>query len=85
MTASGGVREGGGTAGQRLRWVLGGVAVAALILFVLQNLQSVNVNFLWFEWETRMLWALIFAAAAGALATLAFGWQRGRARSGPGA
>lgn len=80
MTTQSGQRAGGATTGQLIRWVLGGLAIGALILFVLQNLQSVNVNFLWFEWETRMLWALIFAAVAGALATLAFGWQRGRVR-----
>lgn len=80
MTTQGGERAGGPTTGQLIRWGLGALAAGGLILFVLQNLQSVNVNFLWFEWETRMLWALIFAAVAGALATLAFSWQRGRRR-----
>ncbi|HXK33546.1 MAG TPA: LapA family protein [Dehalococcoidia bacterium] len=79
MTTRGGHRE-RPTPAQLVRRGVGALAAAALVLFVLQNLQSVNVNFLWFEWETRMLWALIFAAVAGALATLAFGWQRGRSR-----
>jgi uncharacterized integral membrane protein len=78
MTAEGRQGAGGAMMGQVIRGGLGGLAVGALTLFVLQNLQSVNVNFLWFEWQTRMLWALIVAAVAGALVTLAFGWRRGR-------
>jgi uncharacterized integral membrane protein len=62
----------------RIRWALGAVAVALLVVFLLQNLQEADVNFLWFEWETRMLWALIVSAIAGALAALAFGIGTGR-------
>lgn len=57
----------------RVRWVVGAIAVVALVVFLLQNLQSADVNFLWFEWETRMLWAVVIAAIVGALAALAFG------------
>jgi uncharacterized integral membrane protein len=55
-------------------------AVLALALFLLQNTQSVEVNFLWFEWTTRMLWALLAAAAAGGIATFGFSTLRARRR-----
>jgi uncharacterized integral membrane protein len=64
----------------RLRMGAGVVAVAALALFFLQNLQEVDIHFLWFDWTTRMLWALLVSAAVGALAALAFGMRRPRER-----
>ncbi len=49
----------------------GGVAIlAVLVLFFLQNLQEAEVRFLWFEWTTRVIWALVVSAVFGALATL---------------
>ena len=54
---------------ERLR-LYGSVAVVAvLIVFFLQNLQEAEVRFLWFEWETRVIWALLVSAVFGAVAT----------------
>jgi uncharacterized integral membrane protein len=47
---------------------MAGVLIAgiALILFFFQNLQHVQIHFLWFDWNTQMIWALIASAALGA-------------------
>jgi uncharacterized integral membrane protein len=63
------IKLGGGLAG-------GG----ALILFFLQNLQEVSVNFLWFEWNLALIWALLAAAILGAVSSFAFSALRGRGR-----
>jgi len=57
----------------RVRTAVGLVALAALALFFLQNLQEVEMHFLWFDIETRMLWALLASAAVGALSWWAVG------------
>ena len=55
---------------ERLR-LYGGIAiVAVLLLFFFQNLSETQIKFLWFEWETRLIWALVASAAFGAIATL---------------
>ena len=53
--------------------------VAVLVLFFLQNLQEAEVRFLWFEWETRVIWALVVSAIFGALATISVVTIRSRA------
>ena len=54
---------------ERLR-LYGGLAVlVVLVVFFLQNLQEAELRFLWFEWETRVIWALLLSAAFGAIAT----------------
>ncbi len=73
--------EGGAGVLARVRLALAVVALAALTLFLLQNLQEVQVHFLWFDWSTRMLWALLASAAVGAvIAAILFGalLRRGR-------
>jgi uncharacterized integral membrane protein len=57
--------------------VLGGIA---LIVFFLQNRQEVNVNFLWLEWNTGLIWALLASAIIGALSAVAFSTIRARGR-----
>ncbi len=58
----------------------GGIAVVAiLVVFFLQNLQEAEVRFLWFEWETRVIWALVVSAVFGALATFSVLTIRSRA------
>jgi len=42
-------------------------AGVALILFFFQNLEEVEINFLWFAWTTDMIWALITSALLGAV------------------
>ncbi len=60
--------------------IYGGIAiVAVLVLFFLQNLQQAEVRFLWFEWETRVIWALIVSSVFGAIATLSVVTIRSRA------
>ncbi len=54
------------------------VALAGLLLFLLQNLQSVSVHFLWFEWRPPMLAALIVAAVVGAIAAAVFPYRSQR-------
>ena len=60
----------------RIRLVAGIVALATLILFLLQNLQEVDIHFLWFDWSTRMIWALLASAIVGALAIVLFATLR---------
>ena len=60
----------------RIKLVAGIVALATLILFLLQNLQEVDIHFLWFEWSTRMIWALLASAIVGALAIVLFATLR---------
>ena len=64
-----------------VRLIAGMVALIILITFLLQNLQEVDVNFLWFSWSTRMIWALIASAAIGGIGTIAFATIRRRERS----
>ena len=47
----------------RIKLSVGILALALLLLFMAQNLQRVNIHFLWFDWHTRLLWALLVAAA----------------------
>jgi uncharacterized integral membrane protein len=56
----------------RIRLAVGVVATLAVILFLLQNLQQVDVRFLWFDWSIRMTWALMASTAFGVLATAIF-------------
>jgi uncharacterized integral membrane protein len=52
-----------------------------LVVFLLQNLQTVNVHFLWMTFDIKMVFALLIAAALGALTTVSVGFLRGRARA----
>ena len=62
----------------RMKVIVGLVALGVLILFLLQNLQEVNIHFLWFDWSTRMIWALLASSIVGALAMVAFSTIRRR-------
>jgi uncharacterized integral membrane protein len=50
------------------------IAGLALILFFFQNLQEVDLNFLWMEWHTRLIWALIASALLGGAAVFFGMW-----------
>ena len=65
----------------RVKMGIGLVALGALVLFLLQNFQETDIKFLWFEWTTRTIWALLGAAIAGAIATIVIGTLQNRARS----
>jgi uncharacterized integral membrane protein len=54
------------------------VAIALLLLFVIQNSQSVPVEFLFTTTETPLFFALIVAGALGAV----IGWATPRVRRG---
>jgi uncharacterized integral membrane protein len=58
---------------QRVKLGAGIAAIALLVLFLLQNLQSADINFLWFGWHTRMIWALLASAAFGGVGTILIG------------
>ncbi|MGB2694104.1 MAG: LapA family protein [Dehalococcoidia bacterium] len=49
----------------------GGIGIIVLLaVFLLQNLQEARVNFLWFEWTVRMVWALLVSAVFGAVGSV---------------
>ena len=60
--------------GDQLKLIGAIIASAALALFFLQNLQEVEINFLWFEWNTRMIWALIMSAVLGGVGVFLAMW-----------
>ncbi len=63
------------------------VALAALALFAVQNRQSVQIHFLWFDGTTNVCYALLSSAVVGVVfgiilgvaGTILFRWWRGRA------
>jgi uncharacterized integral membrane protein len=70
-----------------LDWIKLGIGVLAgilLIVFFLQNREEVDVNFLWMEWSTGLIWALLASAILGALSAVAFSTIRGRAARNAG-
>ena len=55
-------------------------AGALLVLFLAQNLQKAEVNFLWMSYEIRLIFALLIAAVLGGVMVLLFSYFRRRAR-----
>lgn len=70
--------EGDTNTAARVRMIVGVVVLGLLILFLLQNLQSTEIHFLWFSWSMRVIWALLGAAVGGALVTLVASTMRRR-------
>ena len=56
--------------------VVGLVALVAILIFILQNQQSVQVSFLFFSGHLPLAVALLFAMILGALIVVAFGAAR---------
>ena len=56
--------------------VIGIVFLVVILVFILQNLQSVEVHFLVFEGQLPLAVALLFAMILGAVVVLAFGAGR---------
>jgi uncharacterized integral membrane protein len=54
--------------GRRVRWVGLGVVLAVLLWFALSNRKEVKVDFLVVDAKVRLVYALAFSAALGALA-----------------
>lgn len=75
--------EGSGS-GRDVPWKLIGFALAALIivLFVLQNRERINVNFLFFEVNSRQWVILLVAVALGVIADRSFIGMRKLRRKG---
>ncbi len=57
----------------RIKLGAGLTALGLLALFLLQNLQEVEVHFLWFDWSIRLLFALMLSAAFGGLGAVLIG------------
>jgi uncharacterized integral membrane protein len=70
--------------GERLTWLSGAwtalfigiVGLVLILVFILQNLQSVDVYFVVFHWHLPLAVALLFAMVLGAVVVLAFGAGR---------
>jgi uncharacterized integral membrane protein len=56
--------------------VIGIVALVVILVFILQNLQTVEVYFLFFHWQLPLAVGLLFAMVLGAVVVLAFGAVR---------
>ncbi|HXJ48902.1 MAG TPA: lipopolysaccharide assembly protein LapA domain-containing protein [Candidatus Acidoferrum sp.] len=56
--------------------VIGLVALVVILIFILQNQQSVEVTFLFFNGHLPLAVALLFALILGAVTVLAFGAAR---------
>src|SRR5690348_10474397 len=56
--------------------VIGILALALILVFILQNLQSVEVHFVTFQGSLPLAVALLFAMLLGAVVVLAFGAGR---------
>ncbi len=56
--------------------VVGVVALVVILVFILQNLQNVELNFLVFHGQLPLAIALLFAVILGAVIILAFGGGR---------
>src|SRR3981081_3214365 len=56
--------------------VVGVVTLLVILVFILQNLQSVELHFLAFHGQLPLAIALLFAAILGAIIVLAFGGGR---------
>ncbi len=55
-----------------LRLIISGVLILILIVFILQNLEEVTIDFLIFSLETSMVLAMVICALLGAAAALLF-------------
>ena len=64
----------------RVKLVVGLTVLTVLTVFLLQNFQHADIRFLWFEWRTRMVFVLLAAAAAGAIAAIVIGALQMRGR-----
>ncbi len=69
--ASGSQPTGGGlSTGMWIRLAVAAVALVILVVFIIQNSQVVEIQFIFGSLETRLVWALLLAAALGFL----LGW-----------
>jgi len=64
--------------GTILKLLVAGLIIAAIVIFVLQNLGSVPVDFLSFSFDAPLILLLAVAAVAGVLVRWIFGFWRSR-------
>lgn len=51
--------------GIRPRWIVAGIAAVALLIFAIQNSERVDVDFLFFDAQVRVVAVIVFSAALG--------------------
>ena len=61
--------------GDQLKLIGAGSVALALVIFFFQNLEDVKIRFLFWDWQTDMVWALIFSALMGSVATFLVSWM----------
>ena len=57
------------------------VIVIVLVAFVVKNSEKVNVSFVFFSADVRLIWVLLITAILGALADRLLLWRRRRSKS----
>ena len=62
------------------RMVLGLLAAVALVVFIAQNTDDVEVNFLWLDWAIPLFLLLLITVALSALCTVIINWFMRRRR-----
>ena len=60
------------------RFIIGVLLILALVVFVLANTEDVNVDFVVFDAEISLAFALLISAGLGFVAGMAFAWLRRR-------
>jgi uncharacterized integral membrane protein len=55
-----------------------------LLVFVLQNLDDANIDFLFWDWDVAIAVAIVVSAALGFVLGWGFAWLRRRAKSTKG-
>lgn len=57
-----------------IRWILGGIGLVLLAIFAIQNSDKVDVDFLFFDAQVRVVVVILIAAVLG----FVVGWAVGR-------
>ncbi len=60
----------------RTRWIVAGVIVVLLLIFVAQNSEKAHINFLFFDHDAAVWFVIVVSAVLGFVA----GWLVGRSR-----
>jgi uncharacterized integral membrane protein len=60
------------------------VAAVLLVIFILQNLDDANVDFLFWDWDVAIAVTIVVAAVLGFVIGWVFAWMRRRAKAKKG-
>ena len=63
-----------GSSGPSIALVLAVVVAVFLVIFVLRNGDTVNIDFMVFEWETTIRWLIFISVVLGVLLDRLVGW-----------